>query len=144
MTTVNDVLRPGSTALLTTQGPDGPRTRPVIVHDDPAGEAGVLAVLTKPDTRKIADVAATPRATVCGTTADGYYALEARTEVIDDPAVVGPAMARFLGMDPAQAPAPEPGAAPAVAAIRLRFDSGKKWTVHSDKPFDNEVEDIEI
>lgn len=114
------------------------------MHDDSCGDSAVLAVLTQPDTRKVEDVRETPIATLSGMTPHGIYVLNAQVEIVEDPAVVGPAMARFLDIDPAAMHAPEAGEVPSAVALRLRVVSGQMWTVHSDAPFDNDVEDIEV
>ncbi|UYG16250.1 pyridoxamine 5'-phosphate oxidase family protein [Brachybacterium huguangmaarense] len=145
MTSLNDVLPVDRTALLTTLGPDGPRTRPVAVQPDPLDEPGVAAVLTLAQARKAADVRERPAVTLAGATPDGFYAIEADAEVVEDPALVARAMAHFVGGD-----VPEGGAGasahegPATVLLRLRPRAAKRWVVHSPRPFDSDVEDLEV
>lgn len=145
MTSLNDVLPVDRTALLTTLGPEGPRTRPVAVQPDPLGEPGVAAVLTPATARKTADVRERPLVTLAGTTADGFFSIQADAEVVEDPALVARAMARFVGRD-----APEGGESgpahegPVTVLVRLRPRGAKRWVVHSPRPFDSHVEDLEV
>ncbi len=145
MTSLNDVLPVDRTALLITLGPEGPRTRPIAVQPDPLGEPGVAAVLTPVNARKTADMRERPVVALAGTTSDGFFSIEADAEVLEDPALVARAMARFVGGD-----APEGGKSgpahegPATVLIRLRPRAAKRWVVHSPRPFDSHVEDLEV
>lgn len=139
MSTLDDVIVLGSPALLTTVGPDGPRTRPVIVQPDPHRQPHVLGVLTREDARKVADVRSRPLATLAGTTEHGFFSLDAEVELVTDPAIIAPAMAHFLG-----APEEDPAPAPGTCLLRLTVTAGQVWTVRSPAPFDNEVAPLEL
>lgn len=154
MTSLIDVLPIDRTALLTTTGPTGPRTRPVAVQPDPLGRAGVVAVLTPASSRKVAEIREQPAVNLAGTTADGFFSIEAHAEVLEAPALVAETMARFVGGaaaseaggDPASATGDEaaPADGPALVLLRLCPRSAQQWVVHSPRPFDNEVEDLAL
>lgn len=153
MTTLADILPVDRPALLTTAGPEGPRTRPIGIHPDPHGDEGVVAIVTTETTRKVADIAAQPMVVLSGTTDDGYYAIEARAERVDDTAAIGRTMAHFLGgagtapaddAAPAEQEQEQDEERPATVLYRLHPTSATLWTVHSPRPFDNDVENIAV
>lgn len=146
MATLSDVITFGSPVLLTTTSPEGPRTRPVIAQPDPEPGSSPIAVLTMAAAAKVADIRRDAQVSLSGTTADGFFALIAEAEIVEDPQLVERGMAHFLGKNGEDsAPHEDRGdAAPPAVLIRLRPLSGKVWTVHSPAPFDNEVADLEL
>lgn len=112
-----EIITPGSIALLTTMGPEGPRTRPIQVQPDAQWRSGYLAVFTKAITRKAGDVAANPRVTLSAPTPTGWCTMEGIASVhpVDGEAV----------------------------RIEIKLVRGRIWTCFSDNPFDHVAEEIE-
>lgn len=117
--TTAEVLAAGREALLTTTGPRGPRTRPVILQADPLGRPDHVSILTSVATRKVADLRADARVTLAGPTPPphrGWFSV--------------PAVAVVTRADEA---------GPRVVRLDLAVSDGRLWTVRSDAPFDNET-----
>lgn len=126
----------GSTWLLSSRDSGGAlRTRPVTVWWDPAdldAPAPVVHVLTGADGRKAADLEREPEVTVSGPVPGGWFAAGGRTQVVRDPAAVVSALRRIAPRVPAQG----------VAVLRITLLEARRWSVASDRPFDNSVEQL--
>lgn len=123
----------GSTWLLSSRDAGGAlRTRPVTVWWDPAdvdGTEPVVHVLTGADARKAADLERDPEATVAGAVPGGWFSAGGRTEVIRDPAAVAVILRRVAPAVPVRD----------VAVLRITLLEARRWSVLSDRPFDNTV-----
>ena len=104
-------------ATLTTLRPDGsPHVVPVGFGYDPAD--GIARIITFPQSRKVANLLATPgsRAVVCQVDGGRWLALEGPAEVTSDPTRVATAVAAYA------ARYRQPGERPDRVAIEIQVD----------------------
>lgn len=126
----------GRTWILSNRDASGAtRSRPVWVWADDADlvrDHPVVHVLTGADARKAADLESDPSATIAGPVGSGWFAAGADVQVLRDPEQVGRVLAAVAPEVPADG----------VAVLRLTVREARRWTVRSDRPFDNRAEQL--
>lgn len=121
-----DLLDGTSIGMLTTYGPDGPRSIPMARQE--IGPADTLWFITGRDTRHADALAAEPRASLTFSARDSWIALTGRAEIDDDTARL-----KELWTTLAEAWMPEGPEDPNAVLLRFDVEEAEYWDTPGSK-----------
>lgn len=118
--TLVELLEDLPIGMLTTYGPDGPRSIPMARQEvEPSAE---MWFITARDTRHVRDLASEPRVTLTFSSRDSWVALNGRATVVDDQAKLEELWNTF-----AEAWMPEGPENPNAVLLRVELDEAEYW-----------------
>lgn len=118
--TLVDLLEDMPIGMLTTYGPDGPRSLPMARQEVDAGDR--LWFITGRDTRHVAALEAESRASMTFSARDSWVALDGHAHVVEDQARL-----EELWTTVAEAWMPEGPQDPNAVLLRFDIDAGEYW-----------------